>query len=245
MKRLKQVVEKGRAQALARLCTQMGTAFRDLPLLHHALVHTSFANEAKAEEPVHNERLEFLGDAVLDLIISDHLFRQSPRLPEGELTKARAMLVCETTLARCAARLQIGEFLLLGKGEEMSGGRHRVSILADAFEAIIGAIYLDQGIPEATRFVLAQLQHELALVAQGNYLKDYKTLLQELVQRQADAKIQYRLVGAEGPDHGKVFHVEVLVNDKPSGCGSGRSKKEAEQHAAQEALRQLQAARTR
>ena len=240
MSKTRQMVDKGRQQELALLCKRLGTVFQDLSLLHQALVHTSYANETKHETMVHNERLEFLGDAVLDLIISDYLFRKFPQLPEGELTKARAVLVCETTLARRAGELQVGEFLYLGRGEELSGGRQRISILADAFEAIIGAIYLDHGIPGVTDFVMKQLAQEIKLVERGNYLKDYKTLLQELVQRKADAKIQYQLVGEEGPDHGKIFHVEVWVNDRLAGHGSGRSKKEAEQHAAQEAFAALQ-----
>ena len=237
---LKNLNSKQSRERLQKLMTALGFSFQQPQLLLQALVHSSYAHENPKLRIAHNERLEFLGDAILDLIISDYLFRKFPQLPEGELTKARAVLVCETTLARRAGELQVGEFLYLGRGEELSGGRQRISILADAFEAIIGAIYLDHGIPGVTDFVMKQLAKEIKLVERGNYLKDYKTLLQELVQRKADAKIQYQLAGEEGPDHGKIFHVEVWVNDHLAGHGSGRSKKEAEQHAAQEAFAALQ-----
>lgn len=226
-----------RVLALTALCEHLGVEIADLHLLHQALIHTSFANETKASG--HNERLEFLGDAVLDLIISEHLFRQFPHLPEGELTKARAAIVCEATIASRAAALGLGQYLLLGKGELVSGGRERISILADSFEAIIGAIYLDGGFAAAASFVLTQLKEHLALVESGDYVKDYKTLLQEVVQRNNDSRISYEIIAERGPDHDKIFEIAVLINARRLGTGHGKSKKEAEQQAARQALAKL------
>lgn len=236
---MKDRLDARRIQALTLLCDVLKVQFGELGLLDQALTHTSYANECKNSGVIHNERLEFLGDAVLDLIISEYLFRRFPALPEGELTKARAMIVCEPTLARHAARLNIGEYLLLGKGEAASGGRERISILADAFEAIIGAIYLDCGVVSGTDFVLTQLNDELELVERGEYIKDYKTLLQEIVQRNNDSRISYEITDQRGPDHDKVFEVAVFVNKVHMGEGLGKSKKEAEQHAARQALIKL------
>ena len=220
----------------ATIYRQLGTTFNDTGLLQQALTHTSYANENKRESMPHNERLEFLGDAVLDLIISDYLFRRYPDLPEGELTKARATIVCEPTLAARAGEINLGDYLRLGRGEASSGGRDRISILADTFEAIIGAIYLDQGFPAASQFVLTRLHDDLSSVERGEYTKDHKTLLQEIAQRGGDAKIVYEVTAEIGPDHDKVFEVAVIVNTDRLGIGSGKSKKEAEQQAARQAL---------
>ncbi|HEY3426029.1 MAG TPA: ribonuclease III, partial [Negativicutes bacterium] len=227
---------KHRIEALLGLCNMLAVEFTDISLLHQALIHTSFANEYKNLGVMHNERLEFLGDAILDLIISEYVFRKFPQFPEGELTKTRAIIVCEPTLARCAAELGIGKYLLLGKGEASSGGRERISILADSFEAIIGAIYMDSGFTNATCFVLDKLKADLLLVERGEYIKDYKTLLQEVVQRQNDSKVIYEIINERGPDHDKVFEVAVIVNTARLGTGIGKSKKEAEQNAASQAL---------
>lgn len=224
---------------LIELCEHLEVKISNLGLLHQALIHTSFANESKTTGLIHNERLEFLGDAVLDLVISEQLFLQFPNLPEGELTKARAAIVCEATLASRAAALEIGQYLRLGKGELVSGGRKRTSILADSFEAIIGAIYLDGGFTAAASFVLRQLSEQLALVESGDYIKDYKTLLQEVVQRNSDSRIHYEITAEHGPDHDKTFEITVLVNAKKLGTGHGKSKKEAEQLAAKQALTKL------
>ncbi|MBC8016738.1 MAG: ribonuclease III [Sporomusaceae bacterium] len=232
-------LNKHRIDALHKLAKKLNVGFTTIDLLHQALTHTSHANECKNSTMLHNERLEFLGDAVLDLIVSEYLFRQFTSLPEGELTKARAVIVCEPTLARCSAKLGIGEYLYLGKGEAGSGGRERTSILADAFEAIIGAIYLDSGFENATKFVLKQLQTDLSLVARGEYVKDYKTLLQEVVQKKTDSKINYEIIDESGPDHHKMFRVAVFVNGHQMGSGLGKSKKEAEQLAANQALIKL------
>ena len=239
MKEVKGMLDDTRMQALNELCRSLGVVFSDYKLLHQALIHTSYANETKGTSIRHNERLEFLGDAVLDLIISSYLFSQCPQLPEGELTKARAQVVCEQTLAKRALELRIGEYLLLGKGEALSGGRERISILADAFEAIIGAVYLDAGFKSAARYVLNQLKSELKLVERGDYLKDYKTWLQEIVQKNNDSKIAYEVINERGPDHDKSFEVAVLVNAERMGSGWGKSKKEAEQQAAKQALLKL------
>lgn len=236
---MKTLLDKPRLQALAALSGVLGVEFKEISLLNQALVHTSFANENKHMGVMHNERLEFLGDAVLDLVISQFLFNRFPNLTEGELTKARAVIVCEPTLARHAARLEIGKYLLLGKGELSSGGRERISILADSFESLIGAVYLDGGFERAADFVLQQLKEELVLVEQGQYIKDYKTLLQESIQKHNDSKIVYEIVSERGPDHDKVFEVSVVVNSNTLGWGTGKSKKEAEQFAARQALIKL------
>ncbi len=229
--------ETGQADDLGR---RLGLSFADPALLRQALIHPSYANERKSGHLANNQRLEFLGDAVLDLVVGDHLFRNFPGLPEGELTKARAAIVCEATLARRAKEIGIGRHLLLGRGEDASGGRDRDSILADAFEAIIGAVYLDRGFAAAGACVLSLLAADLVAVTGGEYGRDNKTLLQELVQRGGDSRISYEVTGESGPDHNKTFTVSVVVNDVCLGTGSGRSKKEAEQNAACLAVEKLQ-----
>ncbi|MBP2642177.1 MAG: Ribonuclease 3 [Firmicutes bacterium] len=226
-------------QSLDSLCHALGVRFNNRDLLVQALTHSSYANERKAVSKLHNERLEFLGDAVLDLIISDYLYVKYDKLPEGELTKARAALVCEASLARAAAELKLGQYLLLGKGEAASGGRNRASILADAFEAVIGSVYVDCGLEKVCQIVINLLSHDLEVVESGGYINDYKTLLQEEVQKNGDAKIVYQVVAESGPDHSKVFEVAVQVNGETRGAGQGKTKKEAEQHAAKQALSKL------
>ena len=224
---------------LKQLSDKMGIAFSKAELLHKALTHTSYANEFKTRIVEHNERLEFLGDAILDAIISDELFRRYPNLSEGELSKARAVIVCEESLAESAQALDIGPYLLLGRGENATGGRERASILADAFEAIIGAIYLDSGIENCRTFILKYLGADIEKISSGHYSRDYKTLLQEVVQKKPNHKIQYQLEDATGPDHNKVFTISVLINGEKMGIGVGKSKKEAEQKAAREALQKM------
>ncbi len=231
---------ESREKALLALSERLGVVFRDLSLLDQALTHTSYANEALRRKVVHNERLEFLGDAVLELATSTYLFRQFPLTPEGDLTKARASVVCEAALHRRASEVNLGEFLLLGRGEEATGGRERPSILADAFEAVIGAIYLDQGWQIAADYVLRQLRQELLEVERGQNIKDYKTVLQEIIQRHPGQHIVYELLAATGPDHAKEFKVAVRVNGLAYGVGVGRTKKAAEQNAAQQALPKFQ-----
>lgn len=223
---------KGELLALAQ---RLGVTFHDIGLLHTALVHTSYANEAQGRV-AHNERLEFLGDAVLELASSTYLYTHFPRLPEGELTKTRASIVCSAALAKIAARLGLGEYLLLGHGEEMSGGRARTTNLEDAFEAVLGAIYLDQGWETARDYALRQLAPEFDQVRHGENLQDYKTLLQELVQKTPGSTIAYELLEATGPDHAKHYRYAVVIDGKTCGEGEGSSKKEAEQQAARMAL---------
>lgn len=207
--------------------------FHNITFLEVALTHSSYANEMR-HQVRYNERQEFLGDAVLSIIVSDYLFNNYT-VPEGDLTKLRAALVCERSLDVMANKIGLGDYLRLGHGEEMTGGRTRPSIIADAFEALIAAIYLDSGIESAREFVLPfvieMLEHEDSLS-----FKDYKTILQEIIQQNPEEKLVYKLVGEKGPDHDKRFVVEVLLNSNVIGKGQGRSKKTAEQMAAKEAL---------
>lgn len=208
--------------------------FVDRKFLEIAVTHSSYANEYKKKGMFYNERLEFLGDAVLSIIVSDYLFHKF-RVPEGELTKLRAALVCEKSLKEMADLIGLGEFIKLGKGEEMMGGRTRPSILADAFEALIAAIYLDGGIDAARTFVL-RFVTDFLIDESRLAFKDYKTQLQEIVQQNPEERLNYELVDETGPDHDKRFVVEVHLNSNVIGCGVGRSKKNAEQMAAKEAL---------
>lgn len=213
--------------------------FRNTALLEEALSHSSYANEHRADKLSSNERLEFLGDSVLGFVTAEFLFAKHPDLPEGDLTRIRAALVCEQSLYEVAQKLNLGQHLRLGRGEDAGGGRNRTSILADAMEAVFAAVYLDGGIGEASALihrVLLDVEKESAVEERR---KDYKTALQELVQRQADQVLTYRMIGESGPDHAKVFSAEVLLNGKALGTGTGHSKKEAEQAAAGNALRVL------
>ena len=214
------------------LQNNLGYTFKNEALLINALTHSSFANEAR-DGISSNERLEFLGDSVLSVIVSDFLYKQFGNLPEGELTKLRASLVCEKSLCGFSRELNIGEFLRLGKGEEKGGGRERDSILADAFEAVIGAIYLDGGLENARIFVLDFVKK--AANEQLSFV-DYKTVLQEIIQKNPDEHLSYAVVAESGPDHDKRFEVEVYLNSNTIGCGMGKSKKIAEQQAAKQAL---------
>ena len=207
-------------------------SFQDKENLQLALTHSSYANETRSAE--NNERLEFLGDAVLSIVVSDYLFQRF-HMAEGDLTRLRASLVCETSLCGFAREIGLGEHLLLGKGEEITGGRDRASVLADAFEALIAAIYLDGGIEQAQSFILPVVERSLqGEPDQG--CTDYKTQLQAIVQKNPGELLSYRLVEETGPDHDKRFVVEVLLNSNIIGTGEGRSKKAAEQAAAKEAL---------
>lgn len=202
-----------------------------------ALTHPSYLFENPQSGVENNQRLEFLGDAILDFVVAEYLYLNYPDRPEGELTKMRAAVVNETTLARIAQMIKLGQELLLGKGEQVSGGRERPSILADAFESVVGAIYLQYGLQEARRMILELLKPEIAEVAEGNY-GDYKTLLQEKAQRE-EAEVSYRILAEEGPDHNKRFTAGVFLQGELKGQGIGRTKKEAEQRAAQQVLEEL------
>jgi len=223
---------------MAELEQKLGYTFRDKSLLQTALTHSSYANEARAEEVLCNERLEFLGDSVLGFTVANYLYKHYPNLPEGKMTRLRADLVCEQSLVRVADKLEVGEHLCLGRGEELGGGRQRPSILADAVEAIFAAVLLDSDIDRAEEIILGLLGESL-LLDQSGALQDCKTALQELVQQKSGQSIVYHLLSATGPDHQKLFEAEVRLNDEPIGAGTGRSKKEAEQAAAAAALEWL------
>ena len=214
---------------------KLGYQFRNRRLLENALMHSSYANERRAAGCASNERLEFLGDSVLGMVTAEKLYTLFPDMPEGKLSRLRAELVCEQSLHAVALGLGLGEYLLLGKGEAHTGGRERPSILADAVEAIIAAMYLDGGLEVARTFILGNV---LAGLDAGvmHHVIDYKTELQERVQRKADQLLVYRLTGESGPDHNKRFTMAVLLNGAEIGSGTGRSKKEAEQAAAKAAL---------
>lgn len=207
--------------------------FRNPDLLRNALTHSSYANESSAMSS--NERLEFLGDSVLGIVTAEYLYRHFKHLPEGELTKLRSSVVCERSLFHFARDLGLGEYLQLGRGEVNTGGRERPSILADAFEALIAAIYLDGGLENARNFILRYIKPGLKH-REARSFKDYKTILQEVIQQNPEEKLQYVLTSESGPDHDKEFEVELLLNSNVIGRGNGRSKKEAEQRAAREAL---------
>ena len=212
----------------------IGYTYQNKALMNEALTHSSYSNEGK--RGIHdNERLEFLGDSILSLIVSEHLFTHYRHQPEGELTKLRASLVCEQSLFQFAQKIQLGDYLHLGKGEEHTGGRERPSIVSDAFEAVIASIYLDGGLEEAKKFVLRFIPEHMD-VKRVNALSDYKTALQEIIQKNREEKIEYVLVSEVGPDHDKAFTIEVHLNSNVIGTGRGKSKKQAEQLAAKEAL---------
>ncbi len=217
----------------------LGIAFNNETLLEQAFVHSSYLNENPDFTLPDNERLEFLGDAILDFIVAERLYREFPKLPEGELTEIRASLVCRETLAGIASSLKIGDWLLLGQGEETSGGRTRQSNLANAMESLIGAMYLDQGLAKTRKFVLSQLKPFLKGVKHGEISPNYKALLQEFIQNKEHLTPTYHLVAATGPDHDKQFIVEVLVENSVLGQGTGKNKKTAEIQAARSAWEKL------
>lgn len=220
-------------ELLEELQDKIGYRFQNTELLKQALTHSSFANEQKINKLKDYERLEFLGDAVLELVSSEFLFRENPQMPEGQLTKLRASMVCEPALAYCAKDIDLGSYILLGRGEEYTGGRYRSSITSDVMEAIIGAIFLDGGIENAKkhiyRFILSDLENKILFL-------DSKTILQEEIQKKKDAQLRYELIGESGPDHNKQFTVDAYLNDVLIGSGTGRTKKAAEHQAAYEAL---------
>jgi ribonuclease-3 len=228
-----------KGQAMEGLERKLNYTFRDRRLLSEALNHSSYANEHRGAHINSNERLEFLGDSVLGFVTAEFLFVQHPNLPEGDLTRIRAALVCEQSLYEVAQKLELGAYLKLGKGEEAGGGRTRTSILADATEAVFAAVYLDGGIGAASALIHRVLLDAEREEAVEERRKDYKTALQELVQRQANQELSYHMAGEQGPDHNKTFQAEVRLNGEVIGVGSGHSKKEAEQSAAKAALETL------
>ncbi len=210
--------------------------FKDKDLLKQALMHSSYANDKKLSKFQNNERLEFLGDAVLELSVSEYIYSKYLNKPEGELTRLRASIVCEPTLAECARAISLDKFILLGRGEERTGGRNRDSIISDAFEAVLGAVYLDGGFANAKEFVKAFVLCDLK---EKQLFYDSKTILQEYVQKTYKVAVSYEVIKESGPDHAKVFEVNALIDDKVVGTGSGTSKKHAEQKASYNALKGL------
>ena len=217
--------------------TAIGYRFQNITLLQNALSHSSYANEQWHDSLKSNERLEFLGDSILGMVVAEHLYRNFPDRPEGDLTRMRADMVCEQALARIADRLDLGKHLLLGHGEEQTGGRERASILADAVESVIAACFIDGGMAAAKSFIEKFVLCNVPTEKLQN--KDYKTALQELVQQKRDQVLIYTLVGESGPDHNKLFEVALQLNGKTVGVGTGSSKKRAEQDAARSAIELL------
>jgi ribonuclease III len=226
-----------RKEQLAMLEGALGYRFQRLDLLNQALTHKSYVHEQR-DHGQHNERLEFLGDAVLGLVISNHCYGRFVHLTEGELSKLRASLVNDSNLARIARRLDLGAFLLVGRGEEQTGGRTKASLLAATFEAVLAAIYLDSSLAEVHQVVLPCFQEEMDTVLNEGY-KDYKSELQEYTQEKCGCVPTYTVVREHGPDHDKVFEVEIAIRRQAQGCGTGKSKKEAEQNAARRVLEVL------
>ena len=226
---------------LKELEKKIGYEFQDFSLLEQAMMHSSYTNEKHLEKCHCNEILEFLGDAVVELVSSEFLFLESPKVSEGKLTKTRASMVCEPSLAFCAREIELGSYLLLGKGEEATGGRQRPSVTSDAMEALIGAIYLDGGFASAKeyihRFILNDIEHK-------QLFYDSKTILQEIIQSRQDGELSYEILKEEGPDHNKSFEVRALVGDQEIGRGKGRTKKAAEQLAAYNGILKLKAGET-
>ena len=214
----------------------IGYKFTNEELLKIALTHSSYAHENKDKKVIYNERLEFLGDSVLSLLVSRYIFENYPHLPEGNLTKMRAAVVCEKSLYECAVNIDLGKYLILGRGEERTGGRTRMSILSDAYEALIAAIYLDSNFDVTREWVLGQVYEAIENAAKGRLSKDYKTEFQEVAQKDGDVNICYKVISESGPDHNKSFTVAVYLDGKLMGEGEGTSKKRAEQKAAENAL---------
>ena len=212
---------------------EIGYQFQNEHLLVQALTHSSYANEHKLHKIHHNERLEFLGDAVLEVVSSDFLFKNFPDMAEGQMSKKRASLVCEPTLAYCARQIGLGKYLMLGKGEDMGGGRNRDSILSDALEAVIGSIYLDGGIEQAGSFIMTHVLNDIEHKAM---FQDSKTILQELLQKDHKDPITYEVVDMTGPEHNRLFVMQVKLGDRVIGKGSGRTKQAAGQEAAYHAI---------
>lgn len=231
-------MNKSRVKELQVFENSIGYEYKNLELLHIAFTHSSYTNE-NASSKVHNERLEFLGDSVVNLVITDLLFKNFQGLPEGDLTRIRASLICEDSFARVSEKLNIPRFILLGKGEEKNGGRNRKSLIADAFEAFCGSVYLDSSYKTAKDLILNHLAPTMLDYVGSNNPVDFKTLLQEEIQKNSTEKIKYSLIKSEGPDHEKLFYFKVLLGDEVLGLGQGKSKKEAEHGAAQDALKNM------
>lgn len=229
-------VTKERKEKLSELEQKINYKFEKKYVLDRAMTHSSYANQYNLSYVEHNERMEFLGDAVLELVISEYIFKKYKNKPEGKLTKIRANIVCEDSLYERAKKINLGDYLELGRGENITGGRERASILADAYEALIAAVYIDGGLEPAREFIIPRFEDAIESIVKKENFKDYKSRLQEYVQKDGSSSIRYETVAEEGPDHDKVFFVNVWVNSSLSGEGRGKSKKEAEQEAARAAL---------
>jgi ribonuclease-3 len=232
-------MNKERKKDLKEFQDILGLYFNNIELLNVALTHSSYANQFNLTYNDHNERLEFLGDSILSMVVSEYLYKKYKNKQEGKLTRIRAGVVCESSLAEVSRRLLINKYIRIGKGEELSGGREKDSLLADACEAVIAAIYLDQGLEKVREFVVYNLAEKIDLISNNYNYRDYKSKLQEYVQKSLLAVIKYSVVNEMGPPHDKTFEVEVYLDNKCYGRGSGKSKKEAEQNAAKEALKIL------
>lgn len=233
------LVDQNRLLQLNALQMKINIQFSDVYTLNHAFIHPSYTNEKGSLYQDNNQRLEFLGDSVLELAVSEYLYRNYDLLTEGQMTKVRAITVCEPSLARVARQLGLGDYLILGRGEENTGGRNKNSILADAFEALIGAIYIDKGYEDAYNFVICNLGAVISKAAYGEGDIDYKTNLQEFLQKSGGDRVFYNVTKETGPDHDKVFYVNVVWKNEILGTGIGKSKKQAEQNAAKAALEKI------
>ena len=232
-------LDADRQKALGALCRKLGVRFRDITLLNQALMHRSYVHDAELDRGESNERMEFLGDAVLGLLVNEHLYYKYERRQEGRLTKIKSLVVSEAILSRKAEELSLGDYILLSENERSSGGAKRTSIIADAFEAIIGAVYLDSGIKHARQFVEAHLLHEIDQLLEVDEYRNYKSMVQEYAQKKFGSRPRYRVVSAKGPEHERTFFVELRLGGRALGRGEGRNKKEAEQLAARSALVKL------
>jgi ribonuclease III len=231
--------DEKRRKALLKLCRVLGVRFKDLRLLNQALMHRSYSYEADLSRHESNERMEFLGDSVLGLLVNEHLYARYTKREEGRLTKIKSMLVSEPVLSKKADELMLGDYILLSDNERQSGGGSRVSIIADAFEAVIGAVYLDSGLTAARKFVERHLLSEIDELLEVDEFKNYKSMIQEHAQRKLGARPRYRVVSAKGPEHERTFFVELKLGGRTVGRGEGKNKKEAEQAAARSALGKL------
>lgn len=232
------MLDTKRLEQLRVLQEKIDIYFKNIDILNIAFLHPSYINESN-DCREDNQRLEFLGDAVLELIISDYLYKNYPHLDEGQMTKVRAQVVCEQSLFEISSKLSLGKFLLLGKGEEITLGRHKPSILADTFEALIGALYLEKGFERTYKFILENFENPIKTAVDGQDAFDYKTRLQEILQRTSPEPIKYKIVDEKGPDHDKIFYATVYWRKRLLGRGLGKTKKQAEQQAAKDALKDL------
>ncbi|OGD14222.1 ribonuclease III [Candidatus Atribacteria bacterium RBG_19FT_COMBO_35_14] len=233
------ILKKEKYLMLNYLEKKLDYKFKNKTLLNEALTHPSFQKKSLKDKTTNNQRLEFLGDSVLNLIVTEHLYRKLTSFSEGKLTKIKSVMVSKDILAKWADRLSLGKYIILGKGEDSTGGRNKLSILADCFEALLGAIYLDSGLQKAKKIISSFINKETELIMKGKYGEDYKTLLQEISQKKMKCLPEYCLIKEKGPDHKKIFCIEVRLKKIIYGSGTGENKKEAEQNAAQNALKKL------